>query len=181
MKPETFHANRQELLAADRDDLVDLVDGLPPVSSRSSRTLTGITPRLALALGKPVIDTAPWDPPEYTSLQVSENPTSSIHLPNPRSNGKGYVNALKTALSNLPPGPIALYADDSVSEVSARQTLIPLALAILCSVPYVDKHVVASQLHRLVALWPDGNPPRAALKRVNQVLMPVNNLPNDAF
>ncbi|WVF71160.1 hypothetical protein IAT40_005958 [Kwoniella sp. CBS 6097] len=35
----------------------------------------------------------------------------------------------------------------------------------------IDKAYVADRLHQLVALWPDGNPPRAALKRVNEFLM----------
>jgi tRNA A64-2'-O-ribosylphosphate transferase len=37
--------------------------------------------------------------------------------------------------------------------------------------PEVTKAEIADVLHGLVSLWPDGNPPRAALKRVNQYLM----------
>jgi hypothetical protein len=37
----------------------------------------------------------------------------------------------------------------------------------------VDKALIASQLHSLVSLWPDGNPPRAALRRVNESLMSI--------
>lgn len=35
----------------------------------------------------------------------------------------------------------------------------------------IDKATIARHLHTLVALWPDSNPPRAALKRVNEFLM----------
>ncbi|RXK39878.1 hypothetical protein M231_02812 [Tremella mesenterica] len=35
----------------------------------------------------------------------------------------------------------------------------------------VDKSSIADKLYKLVSLWPDGNPPRAALKRVNEILM----------
>lgn len=64
---------------------------------------------------------------------------------------------------------------------SAKKLLLPIAVSLLCSIPAlgeeldedeeVDKIVIADALHRLVALWPDGNPPRAALKRVNEFLM----------
>ena len=68
--------------------------------------------------------------------------------------------------------------------VSARKRLIPVIVALLIAVPTlsplpgfedgdeVDKQVVADVLHLILALWPDGNPPRAALKRINEVLMP---------
>lgn len=64
---------------------------------------------------------------------------------------------------------------------SAKKLVLPVAVALLCSIPAlgedldedeeVDKIVIADALHKLVALWPDGNPPRAALKRVNEFLM----------
>lgn len=64
---------------------------------------------------------------------------------------------------------------------AAKKLILPIAVALLCSVPglgedleedeEVDKIVIADSLHKLVALWPDGNPPRAALKRVNEFLM----------
>ncbi|BEJ16370.1 hypothetical protein CspHIS471_0509750 [Cutaneotrichosporon sp. HIS471] len=64
---------------------------------------------------------------------------------------------------------------------SAKKLILPIAVSLLCSVPAlgeeldddeeVDKIVIADTLHKLVALWPDGNPPRAALKRVNEFLM----------
>lgn len=69
--------------------------------------------------------------------------------------------------------------------VDARKVILPLALVILCALPGISessthalpaesnlsKDHVADRLHRLVALWPDGNPPRVALKRVNEFLM----------
>ncbi|WVQ99686.1 hypothetical protein IAU59_006825 [Kwoniella sp. CBS 9459] len=83
-----------------------------------------------------------------------------------------------------------------VPTASDRKLILPLALVILCLLPTIDdqrlssserssaqaqggggeairidKAYVADRLHQLVALWPDGNPPRAALKRVNEFLM----------
>ncbi len=68
--------------------------------------------------------------------------------------------------------------------VDARKVIIPLALVLLCAIPELasldsttssspamTKADIASQLYGLVALWPNGNPPRAALKRVNEYLM----------
>ena len=70
--------------------------------------------------------------------------------------------------------------------VDARKIIIPLALVLLCAIPElacddpadatdrsepVTKADIADRLHSLVARWPDGNPPRAALKRVNEYLM----------
>ena len=72
--------------------------------------------------------------------------------------------------------------------VDDRKRIVPLAVALLCSIPdlhpeddtdtrtavaegRVDKVIVGDMLHRLVALWPDANPPRAALKRINEVMM----------
>ena len=61
--------------------------------------------------------------------------------------------------------------------VQARKTIVPLALLLLCLPPFisddgtVDKPMIARQLQRLVTIWPDSNPPRAALTRVNEVLM----------
>jgi len=70
--------------------------------------------------------------------------------------------------------------------VDARKAIIPLALVLLCALPELasanstssadipgpmTKAEIADELHKLVALWPDGNPPRAALRRVNEYLM----------
>ncbi|WOO81207.1 tRNA A64-2'-O-ribosylphosphate transferase [Vanrija pseudolonga] len=64
---------------------------------------------------------------------------------------------------------------------ASQKSLLPLLVALTCSFPKlghdavddpdVDKGVIAARLHSLVALWPEGNPPRAALKRVNEFLM----------
>ena len=64
--------------------------------------------------------------------------------------------------------------------VEVRKAILPLALVLLCAIPQlvsetsqaaVSKVEIADRLYGLVALWPDGNPPRAALKRVNEYLM----------
>lgn len=57
--------------------------------------------------------------------------------------------------------------------VEVRKVILPIALTLLCGArpDNVDKEVISSHLHRLVALWPDGNPPRAALKRINEFYM----------
>ncbi|WVQ79955.1 hypothetical protein IAT38_002056 [Cryptococcus sp. DSM 104549] len=68
----------------------------------------------------------------------------------------------------------------------ARKLIIPLAVVLLCSIPRtslqpsaeaaappppITKAAIAEKLHSLISIWPDGNPPRAALKRVNEILM----------
>lgn len=75
---------------------------------------------------------------------------------------------------------VALSPSDAVE---GRRTILPIALALLLSIPdladslgsratvRVDKGIIADMLHQLVTLWPDGNPPRAALRRVNEYLM----------
>lgn len=65
--------------------------------------------------------------------------------------------------------------------VSSRKMILPLSLLLLCSFPALggdegstgklDKQAISGVLLSLVALWPDGNPPRAALKRVNEILL----------
>jgi tRNA A64-2'-O-ribosylphosphate transferase len=70
---------------------------------------------------------------------------------------------------------------DIPPDIDSRRTIIPLALVLLLSIPdlggnakldgLVHKGNIADVLHQLVAMWPDGNPPRAALKRVNEYLM----------
>ncbi|OXH37291.1 tRNA '-O-ribosylphosphate transferase [Cryptococcus neoformans] len=81
--------------------------------------------------------------------------------------------------------PAAIKITSPSSSVDARKVILPLALVILCALPGISessthalpaegnlsKDLVADRLHRLVALWPDGNPPRVALKRVNEFLM----------
>lgn len=80
------------------------------------------------------------------------------------------------------------------ADVDSRKLILPLALALVLAIPSISqpdlqpdsdsdsdsdsdempeitKAEIADVLHGLVSLWPDGNPPRAALKRVNQYLM----------
>jgi tRNA A64-2'-O-ribosylphosphate transferase len=83
------------------------------------------------------------------------------------------------------------------ADVDSRKLILPLALALILAIPSISqpdlqpdsdadadsdseeadempeitKAEIADVLHGLVSLWPDGNPPRAALKRVNQYLM----------
>lgn len=63
-----------------------------------------------------------------------------------------------------------------------RKVILPLAQLLVLAVPDlgaletpadedVSKKEIAEVLQGLVSLWPDGNPPRAALKRVNEALM----------
>ena len=67
-----------------------------------------------------------------------------------------------------------------VDTVGSRKMVIPIALLLLCAFP-LDENVptekgltkgsISNVLLSLVALWPDSNPPRAALNRVNEVLL----------
>ncbi|OCF30711.1 tRNA '-O-ribosylphosphate transferase [Kwoniella heveanensis BCC8398] len=72
---------------------------------------------------------------------------------------------------------IANQARPSESELDSPQTPIGVQVGRLpterkmAEKGIIDKAYVADRLHQLVALWPDGNPPRAALKRVNEFLM----------
>lgn len=63
--------------------------------------------------------------------------------------------------------------------VGTRKMIIPIALLLLCAFPQDEKGAakemtkssISNVLLSLVALWPDANPPRAALKRVNALLL----------
>ena len=64
--------------------------------------------------------------------------------------------------------------------VGSSKMVIPIALLLLCAFPLdeniaaeagLTKGSISNVLLSLVALWPDSNPPRAALKRVNEVLL----------
>lgn len=124
-----------------------------------------------------------------------------IAMPNPRIDGKAYSKTLKTLLDrvqNTDPilvrparrtdfdrasldSPLTLSTSETpltdVELVSARKTIIPILVALDCQDEEdIDKSVIADSLHRSIALWPDGNPPRAALKRVNEVLMSGNRV-----
>jgi tRNA A64-2'-O-ribosylphosphate transferase len=66
-----------------------------------------------------------------------------------------------------------------VDAVGSRKMIIPIALLLLCAFSLdgtvqpgeLSKNSISNVLLSLVALWPDSNPPRAALKRVNEVLL----------
>lgn len=116
------------------------------------------------------------------------------YVPNPRVDGKAYNAFLTEFIRQAKPmrsviiRPISRSALDAARRgkqislavhptelVPARKVVIPILVALVCSMrENADKGVIADELHRLVSLWPDGNPPRAALKRVNDVLMSNN-------
>lgn len=93
----------------------------------------------------------------------------------------GHINEYESALAQIrsdTPTPLALTRNTAQQYQAARKVILPIAVALLCTVPelggetdMVDKSTAADTLHKMVALWPDGNPPRAALKRVNEFLM----------
>jgi tRNA A64-2'-O-ribosylphosphate transferase len=225
-----FHANRAELLAADRDDLPGLVEEFWNDDDICNRwkigeELVGVpgpSSKLALSIGQP-ISSSPWNqPPKIHTIRIvvldkpkkgkspisRSSSTSIFTCPSPRSHPGAYTISLESLVNHvedlldekasiiLRPGNSGHLeaAEDSDMEdpgdvplspseaIEARQTIIPLALVLLLSIPdlggelelgkgLVDKGVIADMLHQLVALWPDGNPPRAALKRVNEYLM----------
>ncbi|WWC89024.1 uncharacterized protein L201_003942 [Kwoniella dendrophila CBS 6074] len=62
--------------------------------------------------------------------------------------------------------------------VEGRKLILPIILALICSdiseneeEININKDYIAIKLHSLISLWPDGNPPRSSLKRVNEFLM----------
>ncbi|WWC69928.1 uncharacterized protein I206_103872 [Kwoniella pini CBS 10737] len=73
--------------------------------------------------------------------------------------------------------------------VEGRRLILPILLAVISSLANLEmtnakngnseqlvkqvltKSDIANKLHGLVSQWPDGNPPRSALKRVNEFLM----------
>nr|XP_018263047.1 uncharacterized protein I303_04537 [Kwoniella dejecticola CBS 10117]OBR85205.1 hypothetical protein I303_04537 [Kwoniella dejecticola CBS 10117] len=77
--------------------------------------------------------------------------------------------------------------DPPQPSVEGRKLILPILLALICSTANLedtdiasadvtdrtglDKSDIAAKLHSLVSQWPDGNPPRSALKRVNEFLM----------
>lgn len=60
---------------------------------------------------------------------------------------------------------------NSVNLSDARKVVMPIAVSLLCQEEEIDKEILSSCLHRLVSRWPNGNPPRAALKRINEFYM----------
>ena len=133
------------------------------------------------------VDRSPKDRPSIVSLKGD----MYCSVPNPRVDGKAYVAFLNDfirqakAMTCVILRPVPRTALDAAyrgeqtpctvhpSElVAARKVILPIAVALVCSTQaFADKSVIADELHRLVSLWPDGNPPRAALKRVNELLM----------
>lgn len=101
----------------------------------------------------------------HTYLAAASRPQSGVVL------GVGTEKDLEAAsdASCRPLKPAAKLDPASLSE--ARKVVIPIAVTLLCRDGNIDKGVIASHLHRLVALWPNGNPPRAALKRINEFYM----------
>lgn len=234
-----YHARRNELLESDRDDLADLVDeivasgkelsleGLKISDSTVSSHVIGVpdsTSPLAVDIGPPTIECAPWSHTAATSVYIVEIDKLAkdastiialgtagdmilIAVPDPRTDGNRYrkvlaelVTALRPKLdakkvviraarrqdldaavkaaATLPQGvelSTMTHPLTPAELVSARKAIIPITLALTCSLRYasteIDKSVIADELHHLVSLWPDGNPPRAALKRVNEVLI----------
>ena len=145
------------------------------------------------------LDKLPKDVPALVSLTPT-NSNSLVLLSDPRKDGKAYIHALGSAVEGvqnlLKDGPLVLApgefsslravlnaqdhglgtANIPVHDVSledARKVIIPLALALMCSMDgaVVGKEFIARQLQTMVALWPDSNPPRVALRKVNELLM----------
>lgn len=99
------------------------------------------------------------------------------------------ASTLQTTETTPPPMRLDIVSKPA-DMVSARKFVIPIALLLLCAYAgllrgateeaseeeedaeeILTKGQISSVLLSLVALWPDGNPPRAALKRVNEVLL----------
>ncbi|ORY26301.1 initiator tRNA phosphoribosyl transferase-domain-containing protein [Naematelia encephala] len=158
--------------------------------------VTAISPRLALDIGPPV-SPAPTAPTATLHVVLlDKHPKPHLHripggavlaLPSARSDGPGFSRAIDEAVQYVrsvqgvvllcPAHRELLDKPDAPSidrSDEARKGILPLALVLLCTTSgakEMTKPYIASQLHTLVAQWPDGNPPRAALKRVNEYLM----------
>lgn len=133
---------------------------------------------------------------EMEMISPSEDGLISL-VPNPKLDSRAYANSLSALIEkvkevtqggNAVTVQVANFNDFKRSEegttitlnstpcdmVSARKLIIPILVALECtlsSAEGIDKTTIGASLHRLVNLWPDGNPPRAALKRVNELLM----------
>ena len=152
------------------------------------------------------LDKPPKDLPALAPLDSTESAWLLV-LPNPRADGKSYVETLSEVLPDigstmakqpaiLAPGSqehltaaLSHHSDPAISKpfkstwtpnqedlVSARKVIIPFVIALACHLDAeeggsVDKDNISRYLQRLVSLWPDGNPPRVALRRINEVLM----------
>ena len=157
------------------------------------------TPELTLHVC--LVDRPPSDTPTIAGIDET---AAVLALPSPRAYPRAYDSALR-AFDDftskhvgrlgpsllLRPAPIALYdyatcadgvppPDEYTGDlVAARKAILPLALLYMCILTQegvkVDKGFISKRLSVLVGLWPDGNPPRAALKRVNECL--IGNVP----
>jgi tRNA A64-2'-O-ribosylphosphate transferase len=113
-----------------------------------------------LAAVRPMID-------QSTYILLQAGTTEHIDL---ITKSKEQDDSLRPAAEALPA---------PVDTVGSRKMVIPIALLLLCAlaldtevdVEALTKSSIANVLLSLVALWPDSNPPRAALKRVNEVLL----------
>lgn len=122
------------------------------------------------ALAKFITTLKPLLEDSHTSLII--RPGTEAHLDLLASPPKD--TDIDSALASQP-GPSDL--------VASRKTALPVVLLLLCSFPSLsgspviklDKQAISSVLLSLVAFWPDGSPPRAALKRVNEILLGSTN------
>ncbi|KAL7421287.1 tRNA A64-2'-O-ribosylphosphate transferase [Cryptotrichosporon argae] len=190
LTPALFHAHKDRLLAADREGLPALVDDLVaastagPTPSRQSGDLvpTSVSPRFALALGPP---THPLPAETIDHVLVVAEPVKkppfvvgdTIHLPSAKVSPTDFSFALREIAAHVATlnGRVLLRPAPGVGP----KDVLALALALICAVPGLDedpvarhtKATIAERLQKLVSLWPEGNPPRAALKRINEFLM----------
>jgi tRNA A64-2'-O-ribosylphosphate transferase len=113
-----------------------------------------------LAAVRPLID-------QSTYILLKAGTTEHIDL---ITKAQGKNDSLRPALEALPA---------PADAVGSRKMVIPIALLLLCAFPLdtevdveaLTKGSISNVLLSLVALWPESNPPRAALKRVNEVLL----------
>jgi tRNA A64-2'-O-ribosylphosphate transferase len=107
------------------------------------------------------------------STKIVVRPGTDQHLDQVISTDEMNAESLPSRLDGLSP------PEDTVS---SRKTIIPIALLLLCTFSLggqsaeddseeLTKSSISNVLLSLVGLWPDSNPPRAALKRVNEVLL----------
>ncbi|KAK4686637.1 tRNA A64-2'-O-ribosylphosphate transferase, partial [Tremellales sp. Uapishka_1] len=128
--------------------------------------------------------------PELQYITHHRDKTSILFLcPSAKTHPNQYARALKSlvdayrphsrtplvlrpgSLKHLDPEIDVSILDPISPRQEHRKLLIPLAVLLLADGEGVTKLDIADRLHALITLWPDGNPPRAALRRVNEVLM----------
>jgi len=105
------------------------------------------------------------------STMILLRPGTTQQLDQVISTNEKIAGSLPERLNAIPP------PEDTVS---SRKMIIPIALLLLCAFcldgqladnEELTKSSISNVLLSLVGLWPDSNPPRAALKRVNEVLL----------